>query len=412
MRPPPLGDVRVALATSACSLVGALAERHALPGGLFAFTGQCVLSNAGVVPASHAVYDFAWSGALPMSLTLAVLASTCAPARGDTRAAPTETLQESAYAGIGLAFCLATLGSIVGVVLAFTLATRAAPGPRHMPRALAAQVGGAALATYVGGSANFAQVVERVRLPSSVVGALAACDVATMGIYFAALNLAARSETARRWIEGGARAGVEKARRAPSPLPLEPSVPRCARAAGAALAAACGLSALLVGRSVDAFAGSSTLAAVGAASALGIACARLLPHELALSARLAAARLAPLCLNFFYAAVGASARPSEVAAAGSAGALFLGTALGLHVLVVGLGALLLNRLPARLRPLRRPIRLSELLIGSNAAIGGPSTAAAFAAPLGPQLVVPAAMWGVAGYAVGTSLGVGLWRALC
>jgi uncharacterized membrane protein len=51
------------------------------------------------------------------------------------------------------------------------------------------------------------------------------------------------------------------------------------------------------------------------------------------------------------------------------------------------------------------------LIGSNAAIGGPSTAAAFAAPLDAGLVVPAAIWGVVGYGVGTSLGVGVWRAL-
>jgi hypothetical protein len=118
-------------------------------------------------------------------------------------------------------------------------------------------------------------------------------------------------------------------------------------------------------------------------------------------------------LNFFYAAVGASARPAEIAGAGSAGALFLTTALGVHGLVLALVALLTSRVPAlrRILPNGRPLRLRDLLIGSNAAIGGPSTAAAFAAPLGAQLVVPAAIWGVVGYGIGTSLGVGIWSVL-
>lgn len=414
VKPPIVGDVRVVLATSACSLAGTLAERHAVPGGLVAFAGQCALSNAGALPVAHAVYDFAWSGALPMSLALAVLASTSMPtAPSENGLVQPDAEPEGAYAGVGAAFAIASIGSIVGVTVAFALATHSAPGsPRHLSRALAAQVGGAVLATYVGGSANFAQVVERVRLPSSIVGALAACDIATMGLYFAMMNVLSRSERARRWVEGGERSAKLAARiTAPivpaSPLPTR----RRARAAGGALAAGCALLAVLAGRSVDVFAGSSTLAAVGAASALGIVCARLLPSSLSRAAQLAAGQLAPLFLNFFYAAVGASARPSEVAAAGSGATLFLGTALGLHILVVGIAGLLLNRLPARLRPLGRPLQLSELLIGSNAAIGGPSTAAAFAAPLGPQFVVPAAVWGIVGYGVGTSLGVGLWSAL-
>ncbi|KAG8469976.1 hypothetical protein KFE25_006431 [Diacronema lutheri] len=415
MRPPLLGDVRTALATGACGLAGTIAERHSLPGGLVAFAGQCALSNAGAVPAAHAVYEFAWSGALPMSLTLAVLASTCLPGAPERDGAPADKLAadgESALAGVGAGFAIATVGSLVGVAAAFALALHApVGGARHMPRALAAQVSGAVLATYVGGAANFAEVSERVALPASVVGALAACDIATMGVYFALLSLLARSERARRWIEGGASASAsapptpKPARAAPGAAPSD-----APRATGRALAAACGLLALLAGRSVDAFAGSSTLVAVGTACALGLACARFLPADGARRVRHGAAELAPACLNFFYAAVGASARPAEIAAAGSAGALFLSTALCLHVLVAGAAAAVANRLPPRVRP-RRPIRLNELLVGSNAAIGGPSTAAAFAAPLGGRLVVPAAIWGIVGYAVGTLLGVHAWSAL-
>jgi uncharacterized membrane protein len=198
----------------------------------------------------------------------------------------------------------------------------------------------------------------------------------------------------------------------PAP-PAEPAPRAATRAAGAALALACAALALGGSRRADVFAGSTTLVAVGLSCALGVGCARLLPRALARALQSCARALAPLCLNFFYAAVGASARPAEMVGAGSAGALFLTTALAVHGLVLALGAWLLNRLPAlRARlGLRRPLRLREVLIGSNAAIGGPSTAAAFAAPLDAGLVVPAAIWGVVGYGVGTSLGVGVWRAL-
>ena len=49
---------------------------------------------------------------------------------------------------------------------------------------------------------------------------------------------------------------------------------------------------------------------------------------------------------------------------------------------------------------------------SNANVGGPATAAGFAGLLGRQcLVVPATIYGTLGYAIATTLGIGLYRAL-
>jgi uncharacterized membrane protein len=55
------------------------------------------------------------------------------------------------------------------------------------------------------------------------------------------------------------------------------------------------------------------------------------------------------------------------------------------------------------------IGLEQVLIASNAAIGGPATAAAWAGQRAPQWALAATVWGVVGYATGTTLGVWFYR---
>jgi len=65
-------------------------------------------------------------------------------------------------------------------------------------------------------------------------------------------------------------------------------------------------------------------------------------------------------------------------------------------------------------PLKRFFLLQHMLIASNAAIGGPATAAVFAGNscrLGPEYVIAATFWGVFGYAIGTPIGVRIFRFL-
>lgn len=423
---PVLGLIKTTLLTATSGLAGSVADSRSLPGGLIAFSAQCILSNAGCVPSASPVYAFGWNGALPLSLTFAVVGAMLAAAEanregsraaGEGGAGVSElhgARSDSTLTGVGIGFAIATAASLLGVAAAHALAARAR-GARRMEGALAAQVAGVMTATYVGGSANFAQVARRVRLAPAMLGALAAADIGTMGVYFGAVSALAQSARAAAWFEGP----TPRARARPAAQVVEaPGVarPRArwhVRLGGGALASACAVLALVVARPVDLFAGSATLAAVASASGMGVLVARTCPAPLVSAASAASALLAPLCLNFFFAAVGGSAHASEVAAAGVAGLSFVGTALSLHVLLLMAGGYALNRSARarRLLGLRRPLRLQELLVGSNAAIGGPSTAAAFAGTLGAGLVVPAALWGVGGYAVGTSLGVGMWALL-
>ena len=53
----------------------------------------------------------------------------------------------------------------------------------------------------------------------------------------------------------------------------------------------------------------------------------------------------------------------------------------------------------------RRLQLRHVLVASNAAIGGPATAAAFAGQQKTGLTLAATLWGVVGYGVGTNLGI-------
>lgn len=124
----------------------------------------------------------------------------------------------------------------------------------------------------------------------------------------------------------------------------------------------------------------------------------------------------------FFASCGAQAgSPSSLRAAASLGG-FVALLLALQLAATlalgrGVGGAL-RRLFGRSSP-RRPLLLPlpALVVGANAAVGGPGTAAAAAAARSwGRLVRPAVLTGSAGYAIGTGVGVGvaavLSRAFC
>lgn len=260
----------------------------------------------------------------------------------------------------GIAFGMGALGSCLGAFTSFKASTmdaeRLAPAVSSL------------FASYVGGSANFFAVAKATGGEPSLMSALAAADVALMALYFSGLSLVAPSK-------------------------------------------------VVVPRKVDSIAVLPWLPAglmiVGLSKVVSMGRAGLETCALALLSIVAGScifkkknggPLADVCLHLFYAALGASASPSRVATAGPT-ALFLATlTLVIHVLVI---SLVLISKQSSLRP-----TLSEILLGSNACIGGPSTAAAFALALDrPDLVLPAVVWGTVGYATATSGGIALHNAL-
>jgi uncharacterized membrane protein len=139
---------------------------------------------------------------------------------------------------------------------------------------------------------------------------------------------------------------------------------------------------------------------------------RVLPAAMSQSLLSYAVPLSSLFFNLFFAGIGAGASPGPLIACGPAVlglmAITLAVHLGTSLLALrGLNALSLSRG----RPEER-VGVDELVVASNANIGGPATAAALAGALGrPDLVLPATAMGTVGYALATTLGVVLYSFL-
>jgi uncharacterized membrane protein len=306
-----------------------------------------------------------------------------------------------------LAFACAALGTLAGTAVAFAACARAL-GPA------AWQLAACLCASYIGGSVNFAATaaalgmlgandaltspVTMEAIPGcmghqaggrALIAAAMALDNLMMALFLAALLAwpAPRPES----VEGADSTAAAALDAADEPVPAGARV--LGIVAACCVAAAC---------CVCADAAASALRFPGAALALvAVLAAAASALASALSRRPAAASLGPgfnavpaALLLLFFAALGASAGPAAALQVGPAAAAFIALQLGVH-LAVTLAAGAALRLPRHL-----------LLLASNAAVGGPATAAAMASARGWADLAPAAvLLGTLGYLVGTAAGV-------
>jgi uncharacterized membrane protein len=132
-------------------------------------------------------------------------------------------------------------------------------------------------------------------------------------------------------------------------------------------------------------------------TALIVALATLFPRQL--SSLAGAHELGVLLMQVFFAVIGASASVALVLAHGMVLFAFAVGILTLHLVVILIAGWLLR------------LDLAEVVIASNANMGGPTTAAAMAvARRWETLVIPAVLCGTLGYATATFIGVavGYW----
>jgi uncharacterized membrane protein len=285
-----------------------------------------------------------------------------------------------------VAFVLGAVGTVLGTLIAFHVV----PLGEH-----AWQLAGIFTATYVGGSMNYVGTAEAVGLRAGdwLVAGMAA-DNLMMTLYFMLLFTLASMRAVRggypeafapRWDNTTEIILTETRRGAVLNLPAVMT----ALALAAAICTAGYWAQALLG-----WAGAAilviTAVTVLLATAFPARCARLE----------GAAETGMLLMQVFFAAIGASANIAVVLEVGPALFLFAGVIIAVHLAVILAAGQLLG------------LTLPEIVIASNANIGGPTTAAAMAAARRwDALIVPAILCGTLGYATATFIGVTLGNLL-
>lgn len=359
--------------------IGFLAERTRigahLTGAVIAILGAILASNLKIIPHSAPAYGFVFSYVVPVLIPLFLF-------QADLRRLLFETGRTT------LAFLLATIGTVAGVVVAALfldlggLASNAGIAEESREAAIA----GLFASTYIGGSVNYAALGDITGLSrdASFFSAATAADNLFSAVYLGFLAML----PGWRWLA--------------SRYPLQDHSERVGRTHNSpptAMSLTLGLAAATI-----IVAGSDALVSwldipdwrYVAITLVTLVLATAIPN---LADRLAGSFELGIGFSFlFFAAIAAGADVVAMIEVAPLLTLLVLVLLSIHALVTfTLGSLLRLSLP-------------ELITASNAAILGATTAPALAATRGwNSLVTPGVLVGVLGYALGTFVGTAIFK---
>jgi hypothetical protein len=391
------------------------------------------------IPTTHVLYDKCFTLFLPGSLALLLLAYQ-PPALtqrnwdgADTDISMNKTSEESVTSCIrrvATPFVFASLSSLMGCWLSYRLAILFQWFGANVERARTAAA--CLSASYVGGSVNCMATARLVGIQADLLGSLVTADLFTMAVYFSFLSSSLdwpwlrakfRPSTQEKF---GSVAGITS-------LKMRLTMPTTTDCEGdltiqhnnlktTSRSKALASIPLLLGTLVIVQLANRVEDVLGP-SLPGTACAVLSVVAPLLNSKVhqqgwwrpfsaAATMWSDFFFLSFFASIGIAANLSSALSMGPACLLFSANALTVHVLVTVVGCLLWKRL---VHPKASSMELEDVWIASNAAIGGPATAAAFCSRMKQDpgklqgRTIAATVWGVVGYAIGTILGVGMYR---
>ncbi len=325
-----------------------------------------VLSNLSIIPTEAGAYDIVWSYVVPLAIPLLLF-----------KANLKKIIMEAGPTLI--AFVVGGIGTVVGTILAFYLIPLGAEGWK-----LAAIF----CSTYVGGSMNYVAAAEAVKLQSgNLLTAGIAADNLVMTLYFLLLFALPSSKFLLKF--------YNKREVSDSNSNHSEEIEESSKINMLDLGKALSISFFIC---TVGFALENVLGVKGTGiliiTALVVILASAFPKSVGKIN--GADKVGFLLMQIFFAVIGASANIKIVLEVGPILFVFAAVILTFHLLfLLGIGKFL-------------KLDLREIVIASNANMGGPTTAAGMAAARGwNHLVIPAILCGTLGYAIATFIGVGV-----
>lgn len=331
--------------------------------------GTFLLSNFNIIPSTAAAYDIVWSYLVPLAIPLLLFKANIK--RIIKEAGP--TLAAFVFGGIGTA---------IGTLIAFVLV----PLGEHDW-----QLAAIFSSTYIGGSMNYVAAAEAVQLRAGdLLTAGIAADNLVMAAYFLLLFAIPGMKFLQKFYpnrhqENAKSIDAEDTGNFNDENTLDiMDMSKALAIAGSVCAVG-----FLIQDAIR-INGSAILII----TALVVTAASLFPSHL--GAIKGADQIGTYMMQIFFAAIGASANIGVVLEYGPVLFLFAALILSIHLIFLLTAGKIFK------------LDLAELVIASNANMGGPTTAAAMAvARKWKDLVIPAILCGTLGYAIATFLGVGL-----
>lgn len=355
-----------------------------IPGAVFALLIALCASNLGIIPTDAPVYDAVWSYVVPLAIPLLLF-------QFDLRAVFKESRR------LLLLFAISSFGTVLGAILGFILLSKWIPE--------LAKIAGMISASYTGGGVNFAAMVARLEPSKDLTAATIVADNLTMACYFLILiGMVAIPQVRRIW------GSPHYTQAAENPTDKNPAAAywQAKPISLQNIAFSLGLAIFLVAVSftvsvqLKAILGTSSVLMIQLLislvtdkylllTTLTFLIIALFPRKM--SALNGSQELGTYCIYLFFVVIGVPASIPLV--------VYNTPLLFVFALLVALTNLMITLLFGKLLK----FNIEEIVLASNANIGGPTTAAALAIGQGwRDLVAPILVVGIMGYILGNYIG--------